>query len=37
MKPKGEISSVECGAIQNNVNSLVLGIETLCFEAVTQR
>ena len=35
MKPKGEISSVDCGAIQNNVNSLLLGIETLCFGAVT--
>ena len=37
MKPKGEISSVDCGAIQNNVNSLLLGIETLCFGAVTLR
>ena len=37
IKPKGEISSVDCGAIQNNVNSLLLGIETLCFGAVTLR
>lgn len=37
MKPQGEISSVDCGAIQNNVNSLLLGTETLCFGAVTLR